>query len=100
VGASHQDLARRTEDLARRTEDARAEVLAMLERNQTAFRQTEKVMLTSVTDLSRRVEADLEANSELSTIVGRSLADLLGEVERLRELLEATRPQAATPPRD
>lgn len=77
----------------------RAEVLAVLERNQTAFRQTEKVVLDSVTDLRRRVKADLEANSELATMVGRSLGDLLDEVERLRELLEAMSPQAATPPR-
>jgi hypothetical protein len=90
VGAAHQDV-------VQRIEASRAEVQALLEQSQTAFRQTEIAVLTAVTDLRRTVEAAMEADSELATIVGRSLTDLLGEVESLRERLDALDPEAARP---
>jgi hypothetical protein len=93
VGASHADV-------VQRVEAARAEIQATLEQDRTAFRQAEKALLTAVTDLRRTVEADMDANSELATIVGRSLSDLLGEAERLRELLEAMSSQAPTTRQD
>jgi hypothetical protein len=93
VGAAHQDV-------VQRIEASRAEVDALrglLEQAQTSFRQTEVALLTAITDLRRTVEAAMDADSELATIIGRSLTDLLGEVESLRLRLDALDPEAAHP---
>jgi hypothetical protein len=102
IDVSHEDVAQRL-DVTRADVKAILELVATLaatvERNQLesqiAFRETERMLLTSITELRRFVEADIEANSELATIVGRSLADLLGEADRLRERLDALEPEAA-----
>ncbi len=40
--------------------------------------------------------AEMDATSEATTVIGRSLSDLLGEADRLRNLVEATQGDAIT----
>jgi chromosome segregation ATPase len=82
VGVVHADLLKRLDERV-------DELLTTLEQDRAASRRAEASLLASIRELRRVVEASIEAGSEEGTIIGRSLTDLLGEVERLRERLDA-----------
>jgi hypothetical protein len=95
IGVGQQDLAARLD--AARAEGS-AEALATRQEHEIALRRSEKAVLAALRELRRSVEHEIEASSELATIVGRSLSDLLGEADRLREMLEALQREVARPP--
>jgi SAM-dependent methyltransferase len=66
--------------------DAAAETRARGQDQEAAFRERAEVALG---DLRTMLTDEMEASSEATTVIGQSLSDLLGEADRLRNLIEA-----------
>jgi SAM-dependent methyltransferase len=74
VAGRSEELAGRSEELTGRSEELRA----------------------SQVEIRAMLAAEMEGSSEATTVLGRSLSDLLGEADRLRELILAAQGDAIT----
>jgi SAM-dependent methyltransferase len=86
----HSDLARRLDSAAEVSARGQDQTTALREET-TAFREAAEAALV---ELRAMLAAEMEATSEATSVIGRSLSDLLGEADRLRNLVEASQGDA------
>jgi hypothetical protein len=79
--AHHEDLARRVEVARGRIDERHAEAAALIDGARSGI-------LEAVGELKGLTTADMDAAAEANELIGRSLADLLAEVERLSRRLD------------
>jgi hypothetical protein len=77
----HEDLARRVEGTQARVDERHDQTVALVEGARAGI-------LEAVDELKGLTTADMDAAAEANELIGRSLADLLAEVERLSRRLD------------
>jgi flagellar capping protein FliD len=87
--AHHEDLARRIDVTRARIEVTQARIDERYDQTAAQVEGSRDRLLEAVAEVKSLTTADMDAATEANELIGRSLADLLAEVERLSRRLDA-----------